>query len=100
MTIIRTFVFRFISLNERIEDNPLLQLLLGSEVVAVAARFLPAVGGPGVEPGVAAPADLLVAVVLLSQDTQGRLDDSSSQSEDQVKGGLLLNVVVRQSPVT
>ena len=66
----------------------------------MSTRLLPAVDGPGVEPGVAAPADLLVAVVLLSQDTQGRLDDSSSQSEDQVEGGLLLNVVVRQSPVT
>ena len=64
----------------------------------MAARFLPAVGGPGVEPGVAAPADLLVAVVLLSQDTQRRLDDSSSQPEHQVKGGLLLDVVIGESP--
>ena len=76
----------------------LLELLLGSEVVAVAARLLPAVGGPGVEPGVALPADHLVAVVPLGQDTQGGLDDSSPQSEDQVEGRLLLDVVVRQSP--
>ena len=64
----------------------------------MAARFLPAVGGPGVEPGVALPADHLVAVVPLGQDTQGGLDDSSSQSEHQVEGGLLLDVVIRQSP--
>merc|ERR1719278_80189 len=79
-------------------DNPLLQLLLGSQVGAVTTRLLPAVGGPGVEPGVALPADHLVAVVPLGQDTQGRLDDSSPQSEHQVEGGLLLDVVVRQSP--
>ena len=50
------------------------------------------------EPGVALPADHLVAVVPLGQDAQGRLDDSSSQSEHQVEGGLLLDVVIRQSP--
>ena len=50
------------------------------------------------EPGVTRPADLLVAVVLLGQDTQGRLDDSSPQPEDQMEGGLLLDVVVRESP--
>ena len=81
-------------------DNSLLQLLLGSQVRAVTTGLLPAVGGPGVEPGVALPADHLVAVVPLGQDTQGRLDDSSSQSEHQVEGGLLLDVVIRQSPVT
>ena len=37
----------------------LLKFLLGSEVVAVTAGLLPAVGGPGVEPGVALPADHL-----------------------------------------
>ena len=75
----------------------LLQLLLGSEVVAVSARLLPAVGGPGVEPGVAHAADHLVAVVLLGKNPQRWLDDSSTQSQHQVKGGLLLDVVVRQS---
>ena len=79
-------------------DNPLLQLLLGPQVGAVATGLLPAVGGPGVEPGVALPADHLVAVVPLGQDTQGRLDDSAPQSEHQVEGGLLLDVVIRQSP--
>ena len=53
---------------------------------------------PGVEPGVAHAADHLVAVVLLGQDPQGGLDDSTTQSQHQVKGGLLLDVVVRQSP--
>ena len=79
------------------QDN-LLQLLLGSEVGAVTTGLLPTVGGPGVEPGVALPADHLVAVVPLGQDTEGGLDDSSSQPEHQVEGGLLLDVVIRQSP--
>merc|ERR1719433_2162318 len=79
-------------------DNSLLQLLLGPQVGAVATGLLPAVGSPGVEPGVALPADHLVAVVPLGQDTQGGLDDSSSQSEHEVEGGLLLDVVVGQSP--
>ena len=62
------------------------------------AGLLPAVGGPGVEPCVALPADHLVAVVPLGQDPEGGLDDSSSQSEHQVEGGLLLDVVIRQGP--
>ena len=102
----------------------LLQLLLGSEVVAVAARLLPAVGGPGVEPGVALPADHLqnstvqystvrystvqystalpadhlVAVVLLGEDPEAGLDDAAPQPQHQVQGGLLLDVVVGQGP--
>ena len=76
----------------------LLQLLLRSEVVAVAAGLLPAVGGPGVEPGVALPADHLVAVVLLGEDPEAGLNDAATQPQHQVEGGLLLDVVVRQSP--
>ena len=60
--------------------NSLLQLLLGSEVVAMSTLLLPAVDGPGMEPGVAHAADHLVAVVLLGQDPQAGLDNSSSQS--------------------
>ena len=56
--------------------------------------LLPAVGGPGVQPGVALPADHLVTVVLLGQQTEGGLDDPTPQPEDQVEGGLLLDVVV------
>ena len=80
------------------EQDNLLQLLLGSEVGAVTTGLLPTVGGPGVEPGVALPADHLVTVVPLGQDTEGGLGDSSSEPEHQVKGGLLLDVLVRQSP--
>ena len=52
------------------------------------ALLLSAVGGPGVEAGVALAADHLVAVVLLSQNPEGRLNDSTTETKDQVKGGL------------
>ena len=42
----------------------------------------------------------LVTVVFLGQDPERGFDDSSSETENQVEGGLLLDVVVRQgSPV-
>ena len=52
------------------------------------------------EPGVADAADHLVAVVLLGQDPQAGLDDTTPESEHQVEGRLLLDVVVRQGPGT
>ena len=52
------------------------------------ALLLSAVGGPGVEAGVALAADHLVAVVLLSQNPEGRLNDSTTETKDQVKGRL------------
>ena len=50
--------------------------------------LLPAVGGPGVETSVALAADHLVRVVLLREETQGRLDDTAAQTEHQVQSGL------------
>ena len=60
--------------------------------------LLPAVGGPGVQPGVALPADHLVAVILLCHQSHGGLDTTSPQPQHQVRGGLLLDVVVGQGP--
>jgi len=45
---------------------------------------------------IAFPANHLVAVVLLGQDSKRGLNDTTSQTKHQVKGGLLLYVVVRQ----
>ena len=50
------------------------------------------------EPGVAEAADHLVAVVLLGQDPQAGLDHAAPESEHQVEGRLLLDVVVGQGP--
>jgi hypothetical protein len=46
---------------------------------------------------VAFAADHLLAVVLGSQNLEGRLDHTPTETEDQVEGRLLLNVVVGKS---
>ena len=71
-----------------------LWLLLESELVAVTALSLAAVGGFQGEGGVAFSANFLVTVVFFSDSCNGGVHHTSSQSEDQVKGGLLLDVVV------
>jgi hypothetical protein len=60
----------------------------------VAALSLAAVGGLEGEGGIALPADLLVAVELLGDGGDGGIHGSSSESEHEVEGGLLLDVVV------
>ena len=60
----------------------------------MSALSLPAVGSLEGEGGIAFSADLLVAVELLGDGGNGGIHGSSSESEDEVKGGLLLDVVV------
>jgi len=62
----------------------------------VSALLLATIGRTWVKTGVALAADHLVAVVLLRQDTKRGLDDATTETEHQVEGGLLLDVVVRQ----
>jgi hypothetical protein len=62
----------------------LLDLLLGAELVGVTTLLLAAVGGTGRQTGVAFPADHLLAVVLGSQGLEGGLDDTATETEDQV----------------
>ena len=57
----------------------------------MATCLLTAICSPGVQPSVALPANHLVAVVLLSEDAEGGLDDSSTQTQYQVKGRLYNN---------
>ena len=68
--------------------NSLLQLLLGSDVGGVTTLFLAAVGCPGMKSGVTLAANHLVGVVLLSQQTEGGLDDTTTKTQHQVKGRL------------
>ncbi|KAG5890652.1 hypothetical protein JTB14_034940 [Gonioctena quinquepunctata] len=79
-------------------QNPALLLLLWAQVVGVTTLGLSAVGSPRVQSSVALAADHLVAVVLLGQNTQRRLDDTSSQTQYQMEGGFLLDVVVGEGP--
>jgi hypothetical protein len=66
-------------------------------LVGVTTLSLAAVGGTRRKTSVALAADHLFAVVLGSQSLQGRFDDTTTETEDQVKSRFLLNVVVRQS---
>ena len=68
--------------------NNLFQLLLGAQVVGVSTLGLAAVSGPRVETGVTLAADHLVAVVLHGQDTERRLNDTTTQTQHQVQSRL------------
>ncbi len=70
------------------ERTYLLKLLLGPELVAVTALLLTAVGGAGVKAGITLAANDLVAVILSGEHLKRRLNNSSPQSEDKVKGRL------------
>ena len=78
------------------------ELLLGSNVGAVAALSLSAVLSLGGKGGVALSADHFFALVLSGESSERGLNGdgtsaTTSESEDQVKGGFLLDVVVRKS---
>jgi len=63
----------------------------------VTALLLSAVDSTRWESCVALPANHLVDVVRPCEKLERRLNDSSSESQDEVKSGLFLNVVVRES---
>ena len=64
----------------------------------MSALLLPAVGGLGGKAGVALAADGLLAVVLPREHREGGVVDASPQPQDEVEGGLLLDVVVGEGP--
>jgi hypothetical protein len=60
----------------------------------VSALLLSAVGGTRGETSVALSADHLLAVVLAGESLERGLDDTTSETEDQVEGRLLLYQLV------
>lgn len=58
------------------------------------ALSLPAVGSLQGQSGIALPAHLLITVVFLGNGSNGRIHDTAPQSQDQVQGGFLLDVVI------
>lgn len=78
-------------------SHPLLQLLLGPQVVGVATFGLPAVSSTWMQSSVALAANHLVTVVLLRQNSQRRLNNTAPQSQHEMEGRLLLNVVIGKS---
>ena len=84
------------------EERNCSELLLGSDVGAVTALSLSAVGCLGWKGGVALSANHLFALVRSGESGQRWLDldgssATASESQDEVEGGLLLDVVVRKS---
>ena len=78
------------------------ELLLGSDVGGVATLSLSAVASLGGKGSIALSANHLFALVLSGKSGKRGLNGdgtsaTTSESEDQVKGGFLLNVVVRKS---
>merc|ERR1719424_1157684 len=71
-----------------------LELLLWAEVVGVTALLLAAVHCACMQPRIAFATDHLLAIVLAGENCQGWLDDATTQTQDQVESGLLLDVVV------
>lgn len=69
--------------------QPLLDLLLWSELVGVTALLLTAVGGSRGKTGVALSADHLVAVVFGGEGLEGGFDDTASETENQVESRFL-----------
>jgi len=63
----------------------------------VSTAPLAAVGGPGRKPGVAFAANHLLAVILLRQHAERRLDNATAKAKHQMERRLLLDVVVGQS---
>lgn len=74
----------------------LLQLLLRSQIVGVSTLCFSTIGRPLMQPSVALTTDHLVAVVLLREDLQRRLDYSTPEPQYQMQRRLLLYVVVRE----
>ena len=61
------------------------------------ALLLAAVGGTRGKTSIALSAHKLLAVKLLGKSSKGGVKDTTSQSQHQVKGRLLLDIVVRKS---
>jgi len=74
----------------------LFQLLLWAQLVGVSALLLAAVLCARRQTSVALTAHHLVAVVGLGESSEGRVNDSSAKTKDEVERGLLLDVVVAQ----
>lgn len=72
----------------------LLQLLLGAELRGTSTALLAAVDGTGVHAGIALAANHLILVILAGKDLERRLNDSTTQTEHQMEGRFLLDVVV------
>lgn len=68
--------------------NRLLQLLFRPQVVGVSTLSFPTIGGLLMETSITLSANHLVTVILLSQDSEGWFNNTTSKSKDQVESWL------------
>ena len=85
-----------------LQEGSSLDLLLWSDITPVTALFLSAVCSVLWESGVTFSADHLITLVLSSESGKGWLDFctiimTSSESKNQMKSGLFLDVIVGES---
>merc|ERR1719352_2038909 len=78
--------------------NQLLQFLLGPKLVGAATLLLAAVRSTRGKTGVALAADLLLAVVLARKSGKGRVNRPTAETEHEVQGRLLGDVVITECP--
>lgn len=75
----------------------LLELFLGAQLTGVSTFLLAAVSGARRKASITFTAYGLVAVEFLCQHCQGRIVDSTSETQDQMQGAFFLDVVITQS---
>lgn len=85
-----------IELNLNRISRSILWLLFKSKLVAVTALSLSAVSGLEGKGGIALSAYLFITVEFFGNCGNGRIHDAASESQDEVKGGFFLDVVVRE----
>jgi len=90
------YVPRVVSQNP-VAANSSLQLLLWAQLVGVTALLLAAVGGSWWKAGVALSADHFVAVVLGGEGLERWLNDTTTETEDQMEGRLLYISISKSS---
>jgi hypothetical protein len=77
-------------------NNNLFELFLGTQLVCVSTFLLSAVRGPGWKTSVAFSANGLLTVETLGQQSERGIVDSTTETQHQVQGRLLLDIVIAQ----
>merc|ERR550534_1583347 len=79
------------------ELEKLLQLLFHPQIVGMSALLFATILRTRMQSRITFTTNHLVAIVLLCQQTQTRLNHATSQSQHQMQSGLLLDIVIAQS---
>jgi len=77
-------------------EKPLLEFLLRPKLARVTTCPFAAVRGTRGKTSVALATDLLITLVLRSKDLHGWFNDATTKTKDEMKSGLLLDIVITQ----